>query len=111
MPAGGEAQVLSPGEKFECVIVSHIVLAYDVHVCVPLLDGESLLELLPRCPDHRRRARDARVTRVGAFKVDRVAQTIPVQPRDLGVKDVSAVVQGVCLGPTWPDARLRFLAL
>ena len=53
--------------------VSHIVLAYDVHVRVPLSDGESLLELLARGPDHRRQVRDARLTRVGAFKVDQVA--------------------------------------
>ena len=45
------------------------------------------LELLPRRPDHRRRVRDARITRVRAFKVDRVALTIRVQRRDLGVKE------------------------
>ena len=62
------------------------MLAYDVHVRVPLLDGEPLLELLPRRPDHRRRVRDARIVRVGAFKVDRAAQTIRVQRRGLRVK-------------------------
>ena len=40
MPAGGQAQVLNPEGGFG-VIVSHIVLAYDVHVCVPLLDGDN----------------------------------------------------------------------
>ena len=64
-------------------------MTYDVHVRVPLFDCESLLELLSRRPDHRRRVRDARITRVRAFKVDRVALTIRVQRRDLGVKDVS----------------------
>ena len=80
MPAGGQAQVLNPEWGFG-VIVSHIVLASDIHVRVPLSDGESLLELLPRRPDHRRRVRDARITRVRAFKVDRVALTIRVQRR------------------------------
>ena len=45
MPAGGQAQVLNPEGGFG-VIVSHIVLASDIHVRVPLSDGESLAYLI-----------------------------------------------------------------